>query len=106
MPADEAGRAAAGMAAFHCYNSAALAGLDSYLRLDAAHGMESAAVIWGSARLVPASALAYCRAGVSALVTCMPINAYAHSPQEYLPKGRPLLGKRMSYSTLMMQCLH
>lgn len=37
------------MAAFHCYNTAALAGLDSYLRLDAAHGFESAAVVWGSA---------------------------------------------------------
>ena len=50
MPADEAGRAAAEMSAFHCYNSAAVAGLDSYLRLDAAHGFESAAVVWGGAR--------------------------------------------------------
>ncbi len=47
VPADEAGRAAAGMARFHCYNTAALASLDSYLRLDAAHGIESAAVVWG-----------------------------------------------------------
>ncbi|KAK9845520.1 hypothetical protein WJX81_008440 [Elliptochloris bilobata] len=48
VPADEAGRAAAGMARFHCYNSAAVAGLDSYLRLDAAYGTESAAVVWGA----------------------------------------------------------
>lgn len=58
VPADEAGRAAAGMAAFHCYNTAALAGLDSYLRLDAAHGFESAAVVWGCARLAPLPACA------------------------------------------------
>ena len=51
MPADDAARRAAGMAAFHCYNSAALASLDSYLRLDAAHGMESVAVVWGGAPL-------------------------------------------------------
>ncbi len=41
------------MAAFHCYNTAALAGLDSYLRLDAAHGFESAAVVWGCAHPAP-----------------------------------------------------
>jgi len=49
--ADDAARRGAGMAAFHCYNSAALASLDSYLRLDAAHGMESVAVVWGGAPL-------------------------------------------------------
>jgi hypothetical protein len=56
VPADDAARRGAGMAAFHCYNSAALASLDSYLRLDAAHGMESVAVVWGGAAR-PARAL-------------------------------------------------
>ena len=37
-----------GFHSYHCYNFPQLDDLDSYLRLDAANGIESAAILWGS----------------------------------------------------------
>lgn len=37
-----------GFKSYHCYNYGLLADIDSYLALDAANGVESAAIMWGS----------------------------------------------------------
>ena len=49
VPANAAQQQSMGYHAFHCYLSTLLSQFQSYLSLDHANGIESAAVIWGSA---------------------------------------------------------
>ena len=49
VPASTAQRAATGYHLFHCYLSVLISQFHAYLALDYANGIESAAVIWGSA---------------------------------------------------------
>ena len=57
------------MALYHCYSTAVIYNAGTYLALDAAHGIESAAIMWGSTPLH--SHACWQQAGHRAQPTCM-----------------------------------